>query len=347
MIKTINKNSPCFIIAEAGVNHNGDLNIAKKLVNVAKESGADAIKFQTYKTKDLVTKNSDIAKYQKENTKTNQTQFEMLKKLELQYEDFKELKEYCDEKEIMFLSTPHTESSLEFLKNLVPIFKIGSGDLNNLPLLEKIAKLKKSIILSTGMASFEEIEESINLIKKYNNDLIVLHCTTSYPCPLDKVNLLTMLEIQKKFDVTVGYSDHTEGIDVPIIAASLGATVIEKHFTLDKNMVGPDHKASLNPKELKEMITQIKNNTVLDIPKIILGNKNKIIEEAEKEISKIARKSIIANVDIKKGTNITKEMLIIKRPGTGILPKYFNQIINKKTKKNIAKDTILSWDDFE
>jgi len=347
MKKTITKNSPCFIIAEAGVNHNGDLTIAKKLVDAAKEAKADAIKFQTYKTEDLVTKTSQTANYQKENTKTNQTQFEMLKKLELQYEDFKELKEYCDKKEIIFLSTPHTESSLEFLKDLVPIFKIGSGDLNNLPLLEKIAKLKKPIILSTGMASFEEIEESITLIKKYNEDIIVLHCTTSYPCPLDKVNLLTMLEIERKFNVLTGYSDHTEGIEVPIIAASLGATVIEKHFTLDKNMQGPDHKASLNPEELKEMIEKIRNNTILDIPKKILGNRNKIIEETEREISKIARKSIIANVDIKKGTNITEEMLIIKRPGTGISPKYFNEIINKKTKKDITKDTILSWDDLE
>jgi N,N'-diacetyllegionaminate synthase len=342
----INYNS-VFIIAEAGVNHNGSLELAKQLVDIAVDSGADAVKFQTYKTEELVTFNAKSADYQQKNINKNETQFEMLKKLELSEEDFLELKKYCDEKSILFLSTPHTESSVDFLNKIMPLFKIGSGDLNNLPLLEKIAKLNKPIIISTGMGSFNEISEAINLIKKYNKNLVVLHCTTNYPCSCDEVNLRYMLEIERTFNVLTGYSDHTEGIIVPTIAASLGAVVIEKHFTLNKDMSGPDHKASLNPEELKKMVFNIRNQTIVDIPKETLGIKNKILSDSEKKISEIARKSIVAKSNINPGSIITKNLLIIKRPGTGILPKDLNKVLDKKAKKFISKDSLLTWEDLE
>jgi N,N'-diacetyllegionaminate synthase len=345
--KLLRDKNKCFIMAEAGVNHNGSLDVAKKLVDAAVDAGVDAVKFQTYKTDDLVTSDAESAEYQQKNTGKIKSQFDILKKLELSEEQFLELKKYCDEKKIMFLSTPHTESAVDFLNKLVPLFKIGSGDLNNLPFLEKIAKLNKPIILSTGMGTFDEIKEAVYLIKKYNKNLVVLHCTTNYPCSLDKVNMLTMLEIERKFNVLVGYSDHTEGILVPIIANSLGAIVIEKHFTLDKNMPGPDHKASLNPAELKEMVANIRNKVVVDIPKEILGSKNKILSDSEKKISEIARKSIVAKSKINKGVIITQDLLMIKRPGTGILPKDINKVLGKKTKNFISKDSLLSWEDLE
>jgi N-acetylneuraminate synthase len=345
--KFIGENHPCFIIAEAGVNHNGSLTLAKKLVDVAVDAGVDAVKFQTFKTEDLVTKKTDMAKYQKNNTKINETQFEMLKKLELNENDFIELKNYCDKKNIIFMSTPHTDSSIDFLDSLMPAFKIGSGDVTNIPLLEKVAKKGNPIILSVGMANLEEVRLAVNSITKFNNDLILLHCTTNYPCPRTNVNLSVMDTLKKEFGLLVGYSDHTEGINISIMAANYGAQLVEKHFTLDKNMEGPDHKASLNPNELKEMVKKIRENKKIDIPEEILGSTDKIPTKEEIEIAKVARKSIVALVNIPKGTIITKDMLTIKRPGIGLSPSKLYDVIGKKTLKNIERDELIKLNDLE
>jgi len=336
--KQIENGKSCFIIAEAGINHNGNINLAKRLVDVAKRAGVDAVKFQTFITEEIVTKTAEMANYQKENIGKKESQFEMLKKIELSYKDFIELKKYCDRKGIIFLSTPHSEDAIDFLEPLVPVYKIASGDLTNLPFLEKIAKKKKPIILSTGMARLDEVSEAVNIIKTQgNNKIILLHCTSNYPCPLEEVNLRTMATLKREFSLPVGYSDHTLGTLVPVMAVTMGAVVIEKHFTLDRNLTGPDHKASLEPKELKLMV-----KTIRDVEKA-LGNGIKKPTESEKKIKKIVRKSIIAKVNIPKGTKISKEMLIIKRPGTGIAPKYINRIVGEKAKRNILKDELINW----
>jgi len=336
--KIIREGNPCFIIAEAGVNHNGDIKLAKKLVDVAKEAGADAVKFQTFKAENVVTENAAMASYQKRNIKKKETQQEMLKEIELDYKDFIRLKKYCDKKKIIFLSTPHSEDAIDFLEDLVPVYKVGSGDLTNLPFLEKIAKKKKPIILSTGMATLSEVKEAVRTIKRAkNNKIILLHCTTNYPCSLEEVNLRAMLTLKKEFNLPVGYSDHTLGILVPVMAVTMGARVLEKHFTLDKHLPGPDHKASLEPDELKEMIKTIRN-----VEKT-LGNGIKKPTRSEEKIKKVARKSIVAKVDIPKGVKITKDMLDIKRPGTGIEPKYLKKIIGRITKKDIFKDEVIYW----
>ena len=340
--KIIREGNPCFIIAEAGVNHNGDIKLAKKLVDVAKEAGADAVKFQTFKAENVVTENAAMASYQKRNIKKKETQQEMLKEIELDYKDFIRLKKYCDKKKIIFLSTPHSEDAIDFLEDLVPVYKVGSGDLTNLPFLEKIAKKKKPIILSTGMATLSEVKEAVRTIKRAkNNKIILLHCTTNYPCSLEEVNLRAMLTLKKEFNLPVGYSDHTLGILVPVMAVTMGARVLEKHFTLDKHLPGPDHKASLEPDELKEMIKTIRN-----VEKT-LGNGIKKPTRSEEKIKKVARKSIVAKVDIPKGVKITKDMLDIKRPGTGIEPKYLKRIIGRKSKKNIKKDELIKLSDFK
>jgi len=334
--KRIGEENRCFIIAEAGVNHNGSLSMAKKLVNVAFEAGADAVKFQTFRSEELVTNNAGMAEYQEKNTKRKEAQIKMLKRLELKYDDFIELKRYCDKKGILFLATPHSESAIDFLEKLVPLYKVASGDLNNLPLLKKIAQKKKPIIISSGMADMDEIVQALKVIKEVgNNQVILLHCTTNYPCPFQEVNMKAMATMQKKFKCLVGYSDHTEGIIVPILAVAYEAAVIEKHFTLDKNLPGPDHKASLTPKELKEMVEAVRN------AQSALGNSIKKPTESEKKIKKVARKSIIARIAIKKGTTILEGMLSIKRPGTGIEPKYLSQIVGRTARKNIKRDEML------
>ena len=337
----------CFIIAEAGVNHNGSLHLAKQLVDAAKDAGVDAVKFQTFKTDELVTEDANQASYQTKNTGKKESQSDMLKRLELSDGDFKEIKNYCDEKGIVFMSTPHTFSAVDMLDSLMPAYKIGSGDLNNLPLLEYIAKKEKPVILSTGMGSMDEILESANLIQSINKNLILLHCTTSYPCPFNDVNLAAMDTIKEKTGCVVGYSDHTEGIDVSLMAVSLGAYVIEKHFTLDKNLPGPDHKASLDPQELKELVKRIREEDLPEVTSEVLGSAIKSPTNAENEIAKIARKSIVAKRDIDKGSEISKEDLIIKRPGTGILPKKITSIVGKKAKNHIKKDAVLEWSDIE
>lgn len=328
-----------FIIAEAGVNHNGSLELAKKLVDAAKEAGADAVKFQTFKTENLTTSSAELTAYQERNIGKKESQFELLKKLELSYEDFVKVKEYADQKGIIFSSTAHTEDALEFLSPLMPFFKIGSGDLNNLPLLEKTAKKGKPIILATGMATIQEVREAVNTIREFNNEeLILLHCVTNYPCPLEEVNLKAMLALKEEFNLPIGYSDHSLGILVPVAAAALGAKVIEKHFTIDKNLPGPDHKLSLSPSELKEMVKGIR-----DI-EVALGTGIKTLTESEKKIKEVIRKSIVAKEDISQGATITEDMLIVKRPGTGIEPKHLKEIIGKKALKPIKKDELITWE---
>lgn len=323
-----------FIIAEAGVNHNGSIELAKQLVDKAVFAGVDCVKFQTFKAENLVNKEAKKADYQVNNTGNNDSQLNMLKKLELSFEDFVELKKYCDDKGIMFLSTPFDHESIEFLASLnMPIFKIPSGEITNLPYLRKINSYKKEVILSTGMATIDEIQEALNILKDCKVKL--LHCTTEYPCPYESVNMCAMLTLKEKFNLPVGYSDHTQGIEVPIMAVSMGAKVIEKHFTLDKNMEGPDHKASLEPQELKAMVDSIRN-----IEKAF-GDGEKEPQEAEKKNIAIARKSIVAKCDIKKGEILSEENLTVKRPGNGISPMKWDEIIGTVAHKDYHEDELI------
>lgn len=340
--KYIGEGYPCFIIAEAGVNHNGSLKLAKKLVDVAKKAEVDAVKFQTFKSEEIVTFKAEQAKYQTENIGKKESQYKMLKKLELSYGDFKKIKDYCDKKKIIFLSTPHSgQKDVDLVAKLCPVIKVGSGDLTNLPTLEYIAQKNLPIILSTGMATLKEVKEAVKTILPINKKLILLHCTTSYPAPLDKVNLRAILTLKKEFNLPIGYSDHTEGILAPAIAITLGAKVIEKHFTLGRNLPGPDHKASLEPGELKEMVLAIRNT------KKILGSTIKKPTKIEEESKKVARKSIVAKVDISKGAKITSQMLTIKRPGTGIRPKDVDKLIGRITKKVVKKDSLIKYTDLK
>jgi len=325
-----------FIIAEAGVNHNGSLEFAKKLVDAAVEAGADAVKFQTFKAENLVSKEAKKAEYQVKNTGNNESQYDMLKKLELGFDEFIELKRYCDEKGIMFLSTPFDFESIEFLDKLgLEIFKIPSGEITNYPYLREIAKLKKRVILSTGMANLCEIEQAVDVIEKYGTNrenIIILHANTEYPTPMEDVNLKAMLTIKEAFKVNVGYSDHTLGIEVPVAAVAMGAVVIEKHFTLDKNMEGPDHKASLEPDELKAMVKAIRNIETA------LGNGIKKPSKSESKNIEIARKVIVAKKDIKKGEKFSEENLTVKRAGKGVSPMKWEEIIGKVANRNFKED---------
>jgi len=358
--KIIKKGNPCFIIAEAGVNHNGNFDSAKKLVDAAKEAGIDAVKFQTFKAENIVTPDAERAGYQKKNIGGEESQYEMLKKLELPYSDFEKLKKYCDEKEIIFLTTPHSsKEDVDLAAKLCPAIKVGSGDLTNLPILEYMAEKQKPIILSTGMANLEEVKDALNAILPINKGLVLLHCTTNYPTPLNEVNLKAMETMEKEFGLPVGYSDHTEGIEVSLDAVLLGACVIEKHFTLDRKLPGPDHRASLEPKELKEMVEGIK-----DIEKAGRAEKNGKVKEfsirkpealgdgvkkpnqSELEVAKVARKGIKTSRDIKKGEKLTEEMIVIKRPETGIKPKHFKYIIGKIAKSDIKKDQAINFEDL-
>ncbi|GER94591.1 N-acetylneuraminate synthase [hot springs metagenome] len=325
-----------FIIAEAGVNHNGNLEIAKKMVELAKECGADAIKFQTFKAENVISKFAPKTEYQKHTTGHDETQLEMVKKLELTFNDFEELKYYCDKFCITFMSTPFDPESIDFLNNLgMEIFKIPSGEITNLPYLEKIGKLNKKVILSTGMADLGEIEDALDVLVESGTkreDITVLHCNTEYPTPMKDVNLRAMLTIKEAFKVEVGYSDHTLGIEIPIAAVAMGATVIEKHFTIDKNMPGPDHKASLEPNELKAMINAIRN-----VEKA-LGTGIKKPSKSELKNIDIVRKSIVAKKDIKKGEVFSEENITVKRPGNGISPMRWYEILGTVAKRNYKED---------
>ncbi len=323
-----------FIIAEAGVNHNGSIENAKKMIDAVVKAGADCVKFQTYISENVMSKFAPKAEYQISNTGTDESQLEMVKKLELSFGDFRELKQYCDEKGIMFLSTPFDLESADFLNDLgMEIFKIPSGEITNLPLLRKINSFKKDIILSTGMAILDEIQAALDVLK--DCEVSLLHCTTEYPCPYDSVNMNAMLTLKQNFGLEVGYSDHTQGIEVPIMAVAIGAKIIEKHFTLDKNMEGPDHKASLEPDELKAMVMAIRN-----VEKAF-GNGVKEPQEAEKKNIDIARKSIVARCDIKKGETFTEENLTTKRPGNGISPMRWDEIIGTVAVKDFKEDELI------
>ncbi|MGL5149165.1 MAG: N-acetylneuraminate synthase [Clostridium sp.] len=327
-----------FILVEAGVNHNGCLETAKKMVDVAKNAGADAIKFQTFKAEKLVSKFAEKAEYQKNNTGIIESQLEMIKKLELSFHNFEELKKYCDNCGILFLSTPFDFESIDFLDNLgMEIWKIPSGEITNLPYLRKVAKKAKKIIISTGMCELNEIADALKVFKNSGiDDISILHCNTEYPTPMKDVNLKAMLTLKDKFNVEVGYSDHTLGIEVPIAAVALGAKIIEKHFTLDKMMPGPDHVASLNPIELENMIKSIRNI------EIALGSKDKFVTESELKNKNIARKSIVASREIKIGEIYTEDNLTVKRPGNGISPMRWDEIIGKVANKNYEEDEMIS-----
>lgn len=335
-------NNHVFIIAEAGVNHNGDINIAKKLIDAALEAGADAVKFQTFKTENLVTKGAPKAQYQKETTGGG-NQYEMLKRLELNYEEHILLKRYCEEKGIMFISTPFDFESVDLLEKLhIPLYKISSGDLTNIPLLKYIAKLNKPVIVSTGMANLGEVENAVEAIRETGNDKIsLLHCTSNYPTNYEDVNLNAMVTLKNAFKLPIGYSDHTVGIEVPIAAVAMGAEIVEKHFTLDKEMDGPDHKASLNPEELKHMVTSIRNI------ESAFGDGIKKCNENEEDTKRAARKSIVASRNIARGEVLSYENISFKRPGDGVSPIFINEIIGKKAACDINLDEFIYFYNIE
>ncbi|BFU76856.1 N,N'-diacetyllegionaminate synthase [Arcobacter sp. 15-2] len=329
-----------FIIAEAGVNHNGSFDLAKKLIDVAYEAGVDAVKFQTFKASNLVSKNAKKAQYQKTNMNDgDDSQFNMLKKLELDINTHKELISYCNSKNIMFLSTPFDHDSIELLNGLgLEIFKIPSGEITNLPYLRHIGKLNKKVILSTGMADIGEIEDALDILIEagtQKENITVLHANTMYPTPMEDVNLKAMVTIGNTFDVAFGYSDHTLGIEVPTAAVAMGASCIEKHFTLDKTMEGPDHKASLEPDELKAMVSAIRNI------ELALGSSVKKPSKSETPNIQIARKSIVAKSAIKKGDLLSETNLAIKRPGNGISPMRWDEIVGSVAIQDYKEDELI------
>jgi len=344
--KIIGKNYPVFLIAEAGVNHNGSLNLAKKIIDEAAEAKVDAIKFQTFITEDLILKEIPKVEYQKSKSTDDEDFFHMIKKYELSQKEFQEIKTYCSKKKIIFLSTPFDRISVEWLEELdIPAYKVGSGDITNFPLLKLICSKKKPIFLSTGMASMEEVKQTVDYIKKNGiEDLIIFQCTTNYPASLEEINLNVIDSFKREFpNILLGFSDHSLGIEASIGAVTKGVKVIEKHITLDKSMEGPDHKASLNPKEMRQWIISIRN-----IEKA-LGSYEKNPSRNELEIAKIARKSIVSARDINKGDILTSENITTKRPGMGIPPIEYFTIIKKKVKAKrfIPINTLINRDDLE
>ena len=325
-----------YIIAEAGVNHNGSFELACKLVDAAKTAGVDCIKFQTFKSKNLVSHTAKKAEYQKATT-GDSSQQDMLKKLELSYDEFIALKEYCDEAGITFLSTPFDFDSIDFLNSIdMPFWKVPSGEVTNLPYLLALAKTEKPVVMSTGMCEIAEIQAAINVLKDNGTkDIKLLHCNTEYPTPFEDVNLKAMQTMRDVFGMEVGYSDHTKGIEVPVAAVALGATVIEKHFTLDRNMEGPDHKASLEPDELAAMVSSIRH-----IEKA-LGTGDKTPSPSEKKNITVARKSIVAKKDIKAGEELTVENITVKRPGTGISPMKWFDVLGTTAVRDFIEDELI------
>ena len=325
------------IIAEAGVNHNGDIIIAKKMIDFAKKAGADYIKFQTFIPENLVSKHAKKAEYQKTTTASDESQIQMLRKLMLSKNEFIELSDYCKATFIGFISTPFDLESVGFLNSFnMDFWKVPSGEITNLPYLVEIAKTGKPIILSTGMSDLDEIDAALNVLHSNGaGKITLLHCNTQYPTPMEDVNLNAMLTLKDRYKCDVGYSDHTLGIEVPIAAVALGATVIEKHFTLDRNMEGPDHKASLEPNEFKSMVSAIRN-----IEKA-LGTGNKVASPSETENKDIARKSIVASRMIKKGEVFSKENITTKRPGSGISPMKWYNVIGTVAKRDFQEDELI------
>ena len=331
------------IIAEAGINHNGSLETAFKLIDAAVNAGVDYVKFQTFKSENLVSKAAKKADYQIQNTgNSTDSQYEMLKKLELSHENHELLIDYCNRKNIQFFSTAFDLVSLQYLKEIgLDIVKIPSGEITNLPYLRKAAQLFKKVILSTGMCTMEDIQAAIDVFLAENilkANITILHCNTEYPTPMKDVNLKAMLSIQQEFGTDVGYSDHTLGIEVPVAAVALGASVIEKHFTLDKTMEGPDHAASLEPDELKQMVKAIRN-----IEQVISGDGIKKPSDSEIKNIEIARKSIVASKPISMGEEFTEDNITIKRPGTGISPMKWDEVLGKKANKSYHGDELIEW----
>lgn len=325
------------IIAEAGVNHNGSLDMALKMIDAAKEAGADIIKFQTAKPEKVISRYADKAEYQKETTGAEESQLEMCKRIHLHFDDYKVLKSYCEKVGIQFLSTPFDLDSIAFLEELgCSLWKVPSGEITNLSYLEKIAQTQKEVILSTGMSDLEEVRAAVNILKDGGATKIsLLHCNTQYPTPYRDVNLKAMLTLRDTFHCSVGYSDHTLGIEVPIAAVAMGASIIEKHFTLDRNMDGPDHKASLEPLELKQMVHAIRNI------ECALGNGEKSVSNSEKANRAIARKSIVANRPIKAGEAFTEENITCKRPGNGISPMQWYKVLGTVSKRDYLEDELI------
>ena len=331
-----------YIIAEAGVNHNGDLRLAKQLVDMAKDAGADAVKFQTFKAEESTGMHAEKASYQKNNDLMQETQLEMIRKRELPFENFAELQNYCNEKGIDFISTPDGTESLQYLVRLdVPLIKIGSTEITNEPFIMEIAKTGKPLILSTGMSTLGEVEKALDIIYETGNQNVTLmHCTTDYPTAIENVNMNAMRTLKHAFHVPVGYSDHTLGFDAAVAAVAMGAVVIEKHITLDRDLPGPDHKASMPPEEFCEYVQHIRNAERL------LGDGRKKPTEHERDIMNQVRRSILARQSLKKGTILSKEMFCYKRPGDGIWPEYADILAGRKLKRELAEEEKILWDDI-
>lgn len=341
--KLVGEDEPCFIIAEAGINHDGNVEKAKELIDIAVEAKADAVKFQTFTGEKLASKDAQLAGYHKKGAEKGESLKELLKRLELSFDEHKELFEYAKNKGIMCFSTPFDEESVDFLVDQgVPAIKIASFDVAHLPLLTHIAKKNLPIILSTGLSTIEEVEDAVKTIfNTGNKNLILLQCISHYPIEPKDAHLKAMNTLKQKFNTIVGYSDHTMGLEVSLAAVAMGAKVIEKHFTLDTKAYGVDHIASLSPKELKELVRQIRNIEAA------FGSSMKKVAEIEKEIKKVHRVSIVSKTDIPKGTKITKDMLAIKKPGTGVPPKQINLVIGKKAKEDILADRLIKLSDLE
>jgi N,N'-diacetyllegionaminate synthase len=335
--RPVGPGTPCFIIAEAGVNHNGDMEIARKLIDTARAAGADAVKFQTFRADRLATRRAPKAEYQQALTDSTESQFDMLRRLELPEAEHQGLADYCIRQGILFLSTPFDEKSADFLHRLgLETFKIPSGEITNRPFLEHVARIGRPLVLSTGMSSLDEVKQAVATIRAAGNpDMALLHCVSNYPADPQDANLHAMNTLREAFEVPVGFSDHTPGVAVSLAAVALGACIIEKHFTLDKQMPGPDHKASLEPEELGRLVREIR------MVESALGDGCKQAVPAEADTADVARKSLVAAVDIPTGTVLTRDHLHARRPGTGLSPYRENEVIGRSTNRFIAAGTLI------
>ena len=340
--RRIGPGCPCFIIAEAGVNHNGNVAMALRLVDMAAEAGADAVKFQTFHADKVVSVLAPLAEYQELNMEDRGSQLEMLRRLELSEEEHDRIRQHCVARGIMFLSTPFDEDSTDYLERAgVPAFKVGSGDLTNLPLLMHIGRKGRPMIVSTGMADMDEVRAAVDCLRGVGNPaIILLHCVSNYPADPADANLRAMLAMARAFAVPVGFSDHTQGSEVALAAVALGACVIEKHFTLDRNLPGPDHRASMEPTEFAALVQGI-----LKIESA-LGDGVKRAAASERSMAKVARRSLVAEQDIPAGTTVTLSMIGIKRPGTGLSPQMRGRVVGRRARVDIPAGTLLSWDMF-
>ncbi|MBI5144637.1 MAG: N-acetylneuraminate synthase [Candidatus Omnitrophica bacterium] len=331
-----------FIIAEAGVNHNGSFNLARQMIDAAYDVGADAVKFQSFKADNIVTKHAKKATYQIANAGAKESHYQMIQRLELKDSDFRKLAVHAKKRKILFLSSPFDKESVDLLDDIgIAAFKLASGEITNMPLIEYIAQKRRPIILSTGMSDLKEIKAAIDLIKhKGTRDIALLHCVTDYPAQPEDINLKVILTLKDRFKLPVGFSDHTLGITVSIAAVALGAKMIEKHFTLDRKLCGPDHRVSLEPAQFKELVLAVRQTEAA------LGSGIKKLTPNEEKIKKLVRRSIVAKTGIPPRIRISEEMLDIKRPGIGIQPKYLNRVIGKITKKQIPEDALIKFEDL-